>query len=112
MALINNWDLKDENNAVYELKRDGAPEQIYMVSDLGASFATNGRTWTRAKSKGNLEAYRRAGVVPTRNPQVVDPFTPPEALIFAVDPTQYFSPPPPFCVARATLRDHPALDGC
>ena len=31
MALINNWDLKDENNGIYE--EEG--ERIYMVSDLG-----------------------------------------------------------------------------
>jgi hypothetical protein len=56
MALINNWDLKDENNAIY--KRDS--ELIYMVSDLGASFGTAGRYWPPDKSKGNLEAYRQS----------------------------------------------------
>jgi len=39
MALINNWDLKDENNAIY---RTGC-ERIYMVSDLGAAFAARTR---------------------------------------------------------------------
>ena len=59
MAVINNWDLKDENNAVVE--RSGArPEQIYLVSDLGASFATTGFGWTRRGSKGNLQAYERS----------------------------------------------------
>jgi hypothetical protein len=49
MALINNWDVKDENNSVYEYKHDkDGPAQIYMVSDLGASFGTPGRSWTRA----------------------------------------------------------------
>lgn len=41
MALINNWDLKDVNNAVYREKHpDGSdsPEEVYMVSDLGASL--------------------------------------------------------------------------
>ena len=41
MALINNWDLKDENNSVY---REGS-EYHYMVSDLGASFGTDGRSF-------------------------------------------------------------------
>ena len=45
MALINNWDTKDVNNAIYYEKHpegsDG-PENIYMVSDLGASFGTTG----------------------------------------------------------------------
>src|SRR5262249_32291847 len=38
MALINNWDLKDKNNTVYE-ENDRAvsehPTFVYMVSDLG-----------------------------------------------------------------------------
>ena len=56
MALINNWDLKDENNAVYE---DG-PERIFMISDLGSSFGTAGPSWPHQKAKGNLESYTRS----------------------------------------------------
>src|SRR5207248_10541445 len=56
MAVINNWDLKDENNAIY---RNGA-ERIYMVSDLGASFGTAGRGWPSYKGKGNLDSYRHS----------------------------------------------------
>ena len=42
MALINNWDLKDENNAGLPGKefRGRRGPLIYMVSDLGASFGT------------------------------------------------------------------------
>src|SRR5437764_318429 len=54
MAVINNWDLKDENNAIY---RNGA-ERIYMVSDLGASLGSAGRGWPSYKGKGNLNSYR------------------------------------------------------
>jgi hypothetical protein len=53
MALINNWDLKDVNNAVYEFEG----KKVYLVSDLGASFGTPGRSVTRAESKGNLANY-------------------------------------------------------
>lgn len=56
MALINNWDLKDVNNEVYVYEG----KRIYMVSDLGASFGTTGRSVTRAESKGNLDAYRES----------------------------------------------------
>lgn len=91
MALINNWDLKDENNAVYELKGHEAPEQIYMVSDLGASFGRNGRSWTRAKSKGNLAEYRQSKFIRKVTPEAVDFYTPAKALIFAVNPKEYFS---------------------
>ena len=59
MALINNWDLKQENNAVYEENHgdSGAPELHYAVRDLGASFGTNGRSLTHSMSKGNLKTY-------------------------------------------------------
>ena len=40
MALINNWDLKDDNNALYGWKN--ATDRVYIVSDLGASFGTTG----------------------------------------------------------------------
>src|SRR5579864_9036730 len=60
MALINNWDLKDENNAIYDEKRPGLPdERVYMVSDLGASFGTAWLDRTPTKSKGNLYWYAR-----------------------------------------------------
>jgi hypothetical protein len=40
MAVINSWDLKDENTAIYQ---DGG-ERVYMVSDLGASFGAYSRS--------------------------------------------------------------------
>ena len=62
MAVINNWDLKDENNSVYEEKRsrgEEGNERVYMVSDLGASFGSWGLERTQAESKGNLDEYTR-----------------------------------------------------
>ncbi|MBZ5626527.1 MAG: hypothetical protein LAQ69_48770 [Acidobacteriia bacterium] len=56
MALINNWDLKDENNAIYQK----GSERIYMVSDLGASFGSAGRSWPRDRAKGNLDSYHQS----------------------------------------------------
>jgi len=56
MATINNWDLKDINNAIY---REG-PDLDYVVSDLGASFGTAGPNWPHSKAKGNLESYTRS----------------------------------------------------
>jgi hypothetical protein len=46
MALVNNWDLKEVNNVVYEV--DG--EQRYVVSDLGATFGKTGNSISRSKS--------------------------------------------------------------
>jgi hypothetical protein len=56
MAAINNWDLKDANNSIYQFRGD-PPEQRYVVSDLGASFGTSGLNWV---SKGNLTAYQHS----------------------------------------------------
>jgi hypothetical protein len=53
MALMNNWDLKDLNNSVYQIS-GGAPQQVYMVSDLGSSFGSIGLNWM---AKGNLKTY-------------------------------------------------------
>ena len=47
MALINNWDLKEVNNAIYDEKGSGPR---YVVSDLGASFGQTGNPLTRSKS--------------------------------------------------------------
>lgn len=63
MALVNNWDLKDTNNAVYERKHNGGtaePKQIYLISDLGATFGTTGYTMSVEGSRGNLEAYKHS----------------------------------------------------
>jgi hypothetical protein len=56
MTVINNWDLKDGNNAIYE--QNG--QRIYQVSDLGASFGTTGVLLVKDKAKGNLRAYRHS----------------------------------------------------
>ena len=61
MAVINNWDLKDINNSVFELKQsheEGANTRIYEVSDLGSSFGSAGLERTD-HSNGDLHAYRR-----------------------------------------------------
>jgi hypothetical protein len=61
MGLINNWDLKDENNSVYqEAVGSGQPERIYMVSDLGASFGQPRVVWPMKKSRGNLKEYEHS----------------------------------------------------
>ncbi|MGH9401916.1 MAG: hypothetical protein ACRD2P_07410 [Terriglobia bacterium] len=75
MAVINSWDLKDDNNAVYQEARPGRPNlpsRIYMVKDLGSSFGTTGQSWTDAKSKGNLKSYRRSRFITRETPGYVD----------------------------------------
>jgi len=53
MAIMNNWDLKDVNNSIYQTRSD-PPEERYAVSDLGASFGPTGLNWML---KGNPAAY-------------------------------------------------------
>ncbi|HWQ32762.1 MAG TPA: hypothetical protein VNQ79_07900 [Blastocatellia bacterium] len=67
MALINNWDLKTENNAVYE-GPDGT--RRYVVSDLGASFGRTGSISTRSRS--NLQDYVRSEFIEKIRPAEVD----------------------------------------
>lgn len=75
MALINNWDLKDANNAIYKRKHDdGTAEskQIYLISDLGATFGTTGYTMSLETSRGNLEAYKHSKFISNASSDYVD----------------------------------------
>jgi hypothetical protein len=67
MALINNWDLKQVNNDIYE--ETGEPER-YVVSDLGATFGRTGNSFVRSKS--NLADYRRSKFVQKVEAEHVD----------------------------------------
>lgn len=87
MALINNWDLKNENNAIYQ----EGQQQVYMVSDLGASFGTDGRSWSRQASKGNLAAYQRSKFIRRTSASTVDFAVPARpAFIFLLNIKEYF----------------------
>jgi hypothetical protein len=67
MALINDWDLKEVNNSIYD---EPHGEQRYVVSDLGASFGRNSNEYFW--SKGDLEGYQRSGFIKAIRPQEVD----------------------------------------
>lgn len=93
MAMIDNWDLKDVNNAVRDLKGPGgAVEREFLVSDLGASFGTTGRKISHEASKGNLDAYKKAKFIIEARPDSVDFAVPsrPEALL-VFDAPEYVS---------------------
>jgi hypothetical protein len=84
MALISNWDLKDENNAVYDDKISPG-HKLYEVSDLGASFGMNGKSYTDGLSKNNLKAYRHSKFISKVTPDCVDfnfPTHPPFLYLF------------------------------
>jgi hypothetical protein len=58
MVLINNWDLKDENNVI--LHTAGTRELRYAISDLGATFGKSGGPgffWRLTRSRNEPEDY-------------------------------------------------------
>ena len=93
MAVINGWDLKDVNNAIYlEKHADGSEgaEQVYMVSDLGASFGTTGLGRTHEISKGNLKSYGNSKFIKNVTADSVDFYVPSRAaLIDMANPKEY-----------------------
>jgi hypothetical protein len=74
MAVMNNWDLKDDNNAVLRDKKAG--QDILLCSDIGATFGTNGLSWTVARSKGNIGTFRESKFVTRATETEVDFATP------------------------------------
>jgi hypothetical protein len=71
MALLSNWDLKTNNNAIYEDKDDPAI-QIYGVSDVGASFGATSKKRNDKLSKNNLKAYTHSKFIKKVTEKEVD----------------------------------------
>lgn len=82
MAVINNWDLKDENNTIYDDKDSG--KQLYMVTDLGASFGTNGYRLGPGRGKGNLGDYKHSKFITHIRKDSVDFGTPAHSTILGI----------------------------
>ncbi len=95
MALLNNWDVKDENNAIFETKsgkESDETERIYEVSDLGATFGAVNLTRQRWISKGNLDLYTQSRFIRKIESDYVDfevPHRP--AVVVLVNPHEFFS---------------------
>ena len=51
MVLINNWDMKDDNNAILATKGVTTSERRYIISDLGATFGKTGGVISRSRNK-------------------------------------------------------------
>ena len=83
MAVMNGWDLKDVNNAVY--KEKGSDKQIFLVSDIGATFATTDFSVTKGRSKGNVKQYEKSKFITKADRMEVDFATPsaPTGLLLA-----------------------------
>jgi hypothetical protein len=67
MALLNNWDLKESNNGIYQVR---GRELRYAVTDLGATFGRTGGNWTR--SKDDLADYLESRFIEEIEPTTVD----------------------------------------
>jgi hypothetical protein len=72
MGLMNNWDLKDSNNSVYEKQTSEGPERIYMISDLGASFGEGRMVWPLKKSRGDLTQYEHSKFIMAEQDGAID----------------------------------------
>jgi hypothetical protein len=87
MALINNWDVKSSNNAIFAVEGE-APR--YVVSDLGASFGKTGGVGFGSRTKSDLEDYAASKFIDEVDGEKVDltiksrPF-----FLLAVDPFHY-----------------------
>jgi hypothetical protein len=69
MALLNNWDIKDANNKILQVRSEetGRTELRYIISDLGATFGKVKLDvpgfWRIARNRNEPGDYRRSGFV-------------------------------------------------
>jgi hypothetical protein len=86
MALLNNWDLKNINNVVFQ-KGD---ERIFAVSDLGATFGTPARSFPESKAKDNLEQYKGSDFIRHKSEDGIDFAAPGRpGFVYVVAPKEY-----------------------
>jgi len=72
MVMINNWDMKDDNNQILATGGDAAGEDalLYIISDLGGSFGKTGGVITRSRNKPS--DYVKAQFIEKVNGDVID----------------------------------------
>ena len=92
MALMNNWDLKQNNNAIYNLR---GRELRYVVNDLGDTFGKTGSDWSR--SRGNLEDYLESEFIDEITPKTID-------LVLHSRPPILYAVAVPYYVKRVRMR--------
>jgi len=91
MALMNNWDLKNSNNAIYDL---GGRELRYAVNDLGATFGKTGGDGSR--SKGDLEDYLESEFIDEVTPTSV-------SLVLHSRPPLWYAVAVPYYIKRTRM---------
>jgi hypothetical protein len=55
LAAFNSWDLKQSNNWIYDVQRNGRTERWYMVRDLGGALGDEGRLRSTRNDIGKFE---------------------------------------------------------
>jgi hypothetical protein len=72
MVMINNWDMKDDNNEILALRNQttGEAELQYIISDLGGSFGKTGGFISRSRNKPS--DYEKAEFIKKVNGDVID----------------------------------------
>lgn len=72
MVMLNNWDMKDDNNEILARRGDhtGEGELRYIISDLGGTFGKTGGFISR--SRNNPSDYVKAEFIKKVNGDVID----------------------------------------
>lgn len=72
MVMINNWDMKDDNNEILAMRGDttGEGQLRYIISDLGASFGKTGGFLSR--NRNNPDSYQKSEFIKKVNGEVID----------------------------------------
>ena len=72
MIMINNWDMKDDNNEILATRNEttGEDELRYIISDLGGSFGKTGGVISRSRNKPS--DYVKAEFIKKVNGDVID----------------------------------------
>jgi hypothetical protein len=70
MVMINNWDMKDDNNEILVMKGDPASPRRYIISDLGGSFGKTGGFFGRTRNSPS--DYVKAEFIQKVNGDVID----------------------------------------
>jgi hypothetical protein len=87
MGLIAKWDLKDDNNGIFENEKQAGP-RLYEVSDVGTAFGTAGKKYSDKQSKGNLGAFARTKLIAHIHNNYIDlnfPKRPPLSSLFELE---------------------------
>jgi len=70
MVMINNWDMKDDNNEILATRGTTTGDLRYIISDLGATFGKTGGIISRSRNKP--EDYVKAKFINKVNGNVID----------------------------------------